>query len=103
MPTCEAVQTRLLQPEIFGCQTTFDRAAKPNHSSYPWAQTILLLGLLKRIHGRWACIPWAFAWYLLVTLRLGRQRLHGRAIGFETKFAQAMRLLRFVAGAVQAR
>ena len=82
--------------KIFGCQTTFDHAAKPNQSSYPWAQTILLLGLLKRVHGRWACIPWAFAWYLrLATLRLGCQRL--RAIGFETKFAQATRLLRFVA------
>jgi hypothetical protein len=84
--------------KIFGCQTTFDHAAKPNQSAYPWAQTILLLGLLKRVHGRWACIPWAFAWYLrLATLRLGCQRLRGRAIGFETKFAQATRLLRFVA------
>lgn len=84
--------------KIFGCQTTFDHAAKPNQSSYPWAQTILLLGLLKRVHGRWACIPWAFAWYLrLATLRLGCQRLRGRAIGFETKFAQATRLLHFLA------
>jgi hypothetical protein len=31
------------------------------------------------------------------SLGLGCQRLRGRAIGFETKFAQATRRLRFVA------
>jgi hypothetical protein len=58
--------------KVFGCQPTFDRAAKTNPSSYPWAQTIVTLGLLKVIHGRWACLPLAFAFYLRrQTLRAG--------------------------------
>jgi hypothetical protein len=27
--------------KVFGCQTTFDHAAKANQSRYPWAQTIV--------------------------------------------------------------
>ena len=47
--------------KVFGCQTTFDHAAKTNQSQYPWAQTIVTVGLLKTIHGRWCCLPLAFA------------------------------------------
>jgi hypothetical protein len=46
---------------IFACQRTFDHAAKTNQTRDPWAQTILTVGLLKKIHGRWACSPLAFA------------------------------------------
>ena len=33
-------------------QTT--HAAKANQTKYPWAQNVVLVGLLKRIKGRWA-------------------------------------------------
>ena len=42
---------------IFGCGHFHDHAAKGNQSSYPWSQCILAIGLLKRIKGRWACLP----------------------------------------------
>ena len=50
--------------EIFACQRTFDHAAKTNQTRWPWAQTIVTLGLLRPIHGRWCCVPLAFAFYL---------------------------------------
>lgn len=80
--------------KVFGCQHTFDHAAKPNQTRWPWAQTIVCVGLLKRIHDRWACVPLAFAFYLRrQTLREGCQRLRGKALTFEDKFAQAVSML----------
>ena len=38
--------------KIFGCAHIFDHAAKTNQSKYPWAQNVVLVGLLKRIKGR---------------------------------------------------
>ena len=49
--------------KVFACQDTFDHAAKTNQSRFPWAQTIVTVGLLKVIHGRWCCLPLAFAFY----------------------------------------
>jgi len=39
--------------KIFGCSHIFDHAFKTNQSKYPWAQNVLLVGLLKRIKGCW--------------------------------------------------
>ena len=79
---------------MFGCQHTFDHAAKTNQSQYPWAQTIVTVGLLKVIHGRWSCLPLAFSFYLrLQTLRAGCIRVRGEAVVFQSKFAQAVRLI----------
>ena len=80
--------------KVFACQTTFDHAAKTNQSQYPWAQTIVTVGLLKQIHGRWSCLPLAFAFYLrLQTLAARCIRVRGEAVVFQTKFAQAVRLI----------
>ena len=80
--------------KVFGCQPTFDHAAKTNQSQYPWAQAIVTLGLLKVIDGRRACLPLAFAFYLrLQTLRAGCLRVRGEAVVFQSKFAQAVRLV----------
>jgi hypothetical protein len=80
--------------KVFACQTTFDHAAKTNQSQYPWAQTIVTVGLLKRIHGRWSCLPLAFAFYVrLQTLAVRCIRVRGEAVVFRTKFAQAVRLI----------
>ena len=85
--------------QVFGCQPTFDHAAKTHQSPYPWAQTIVTVGLLKVIHGRWACLPRAFACYLRrQTWRAGCLRVRGQAIVFQSKFAQAVRLLAALAG-----
>jgi hypothetical protein len=81
--------------KVFGCQRTFDHAAKTNQSQYPWAQTIVTVGLLQVIHGRWCCLPLAFAFYLRrLTLRPHCIRVRGVALTFETKFAQAVALIR---------
>jgi hypothetical protein len=79
---------------IFACQRTFDHAAKPNQTHWPWAQTIVTVGLLKRIHGRWSCLPLAFAFYLRrETLARGCLRLRGQALSFTDKFTQALGLI----------
>jgi hypothetical protein len=80
--------------KVFACQTTFDHAAKTNQSQYAWAQTIVTVGLLKEIHGRWSCLPLAFAFYFRrQTLAAGCIRVRGEAIAFQTKFTQAVSLI----------
>jgi len=80
--------------KIFACQRTFDHAAKSNQTRWPWAQTIVTVGLLKPIHGRWCCIPLAFGFYLRrQTLRGGCIRLRRKALVFADKFAQAVVLI----------
>ncbi len=84
--------------KVFACQTSFDHAAKTNQSRYPWAQTIVTVGLLKVIHGRWCCLPLAFAFYLRqATLALRAVRVRGQAITFQTKFTQAVGLIKSLA------
>jgi hypothetical protein len=85
--------------KVFACQRSFDHAAKTNQSHFPWAQTIVTIGLLKVIHGRWCCLPLAFAFDLRkATLALRCVRIRGRALTFESTFTQAVRLIRTLAG-----
>jgi hypothetical protein len=80
--------------KVFACQPTFDHAAKTKQSQYPWAQTIVAAGLLKVIHGRWSCLPLAVAFYLRrQTLQARCLRVRGEAVVFQSKFAQAVRLI----------
>jgi hypothetical protein len=80
--------------KIFACQRTFDHAAKTNQTRWPWAQTLVTLGLLKPIHGRWSCIPLAFAFYLRCeTLRQRCMRVRGQAVVFADKLTQAVTLI----------
>ena len=84
--------------KVFACQRSFDHAAKVNQSQYPWAQTLVTVGLLKVIHGRWSCLPLAFAFYLRYQTLHGRCiRVGGQALVFQTKFAQAVRMIGAVA------
>ncbi len=79
---------------IFACQRTFDHAAKTNQTCYPWAQTLVTVGLLKRIHGRWSCLPLAFAFYLRRTSLEERCiRVRRQAVVFRSKFEQAVQLI----------
>ena len=85
--------------KIFACQRTFDHAAKTNQTRWPWAQTIVTVGLLKRIHGRWSCLPLAFAFYLRrKSLRSACIRVRGKAVVFRSKFEQAVALIGRLAG-----
>lgn len=88
---------------VFGCQRTFDHAAKPNQSRWPWAQTIVSVGLLKLVHGRWACLPLAFAFYLRrESLSKRCMRLRGKALVFADKFAQAVTMVARIAAVFRA-
>ena len=80
--------------KIFACQRTFDHAAKTNQTRWPWAQTIVTVGLLKKIHGRWCCLPLAFAFYLRrKSLRSACIRVRRKAVVFRSKFEQAVELI----------
>jgi len=82
--------------KIFGCAHFFDHAAKANQSKYPWAQNVVLLGLLKRIKGRWACLPLAHRFYLpkkAIVSKLDNMDIPGEATSFHTKLEQAAEML----------
>ena len=82
--------------KIFGCAHIFDHAAKANQSKYPWAQNVVLLGLLKRIKGRWACLPLAHRFYLpkkALALKSDNMNIPGKATLFQTKLEQAAEML----------
>ena len=82
--------------KIFGCSNIFDHAAKTNQSKYPWAQNVVLVGLLKRIKGRWACIPLAHRFYLpkkAIEAKLDNMKVSGKEPLFQTKLDQAAEML----------
>jgi hypothetical protein len=82
--------------KIFGCAHIFDHAAKANQSKYPWAQNVVLLGLLKRIKGRWACLPLAHRFYLpkkAIEANLPNMKASGKVSSFQTKLDQAVEMV----------
>lgn len=82
--------------KIFGCSSVFDHAAKANQSKYPWAQNVVLVGLLKRIKGRWACLPLAHRFYLpkkAIEAKLDNMMIPGKKPSFQTKLDQAVEML----------
>ena len=82
--------------KIFGCSHIFDHAAKANQSKYPWAQNVVLVGLLKRIKGRWACLPLAHRFYLpkkAIASKFDNMNIPGEATLFQTKLEQSAEML----------
>ncbi len=82
--------------KIFGCAHIFDHAAKANQSKYPWAQNVVLVGLLKRIKGRWACLPLAHRFYLpkkSIAAKLDNMKIFDEPTSFQTKLEQAAEIL----------
>jgi hypothetical protein len=82
--------------KIFGCAHIFDHIAKANQSKYPWAQNVVLVGLLKRIKGRWACLPLAHRFYLpkkAIASKSDNMNIPGEATLFQTKLEQATEML----------
>jgi len=81
---------------IFGCSHIFDHAAKANQSKYPWAQNVVLVGLLKRVKGRWACLPLAHRFYLpkkAISAKLDTMKIPGKDPSFQTKLEQAAKMI----------
>ena len=76
--------------KIFACNTNFDHAAKSNQSKYPWAQNIVVVGLLKIVKGRWACLPLNWRFY---HPKNSVEKINGNGTGakisFKTKLEQA--------------
>lgn len=82
--------------KIFGCSHIFDHAAKTNQSKYPWAQNVVLVGLLKRIKDRWACLPLAHRFYLpkkAIASKFDNMNIPGKATLFQTKLEQSAEML----------
>ncbi len=82
--------------KIFGCSHVFDHAAKSNQTKYPWAQNVVLLGLLKSIKGRWACLPLSYRFYLplkAITAKFDNMKIAGKIPLFKTKLEQSANML----------
>ena len=82
--------------KIFGCSHIFDHAAKSNQCKYPWAQNVVLVGLLKLIKGRWACLPLAHRFYLpqkAIEATLETMKVPGKDPSFQTKLGQGVEML----------
>ena len=87
---------------IFGCGFFHDHTAKLNQPSYPWSQTIVCIGLLKLIKGRWCCLPLAFRFYLtkaMIQAQTVTAQIAGRSVPFQSKMTQAAEMLQSVAAA----
>lgn len=81
------INPKVGQP-IFGCDTIFDHAAKANQSQYPWAQNVVLVGLPKRVKGRWSCIFLSFCHYVpikTITVQKPNAKIKAQVAPSQTK------------------
>ena len=81
---------------IFGCETIFDHAAKANQSQYPWAQNFVVIGLLKQVKGRWACLFLDFRFYFAkktIDAEKATAKIKGVVVPFQTKLELAEQML----------
>ena len=85
--------------KIFGCANFHDHAAKANQNSYPWAQCILKIGLLKKVKSRWACLPLDFRFYMMKK-EIEKESVivirKGKTVPFASKMEQAAIMLKKV-------
>ncbi len=80
--------------KIYACEHVFDHAAKQNQSKYPWAQNVVLIGLLKIIKGRWSCLPLASSYYHTKKyIQTHKPKYKGKSIEFQTKLQQAVSMI----------
>jgi hypothetical protein len=86
--------------KIFGCANIFDHAAKQNQSRYPWAQNIVMVGLLKMVKGRWACLPLGYRFYHLKKT-VDASAAKKPKLEFKTKIAQAVEMVFSIAEVFQ--
>ena len=89
---------------IFGCGFFHDHTAKLNQPTYPWSQNIVSIGLLKRVKGRWSCLPLAFRFYFMkkdIEAQSVTTAKSGITVAFQSKMAQAVEMLCSVASHFQ--
>ena len=82
--------------KIFGCGHFHNHATKGNQSSYPWSQCIVVVGLLKKVKSRWACLPLDFRFYMMakdIKAKSPTAKRKGEMIEFESKMEQAATML----------
>jgi len=85
--------------KVFGCGHFHNHAAKDNQSTYPWSQCILVIGLLKKVKSRWACLPLDFRFYMMekdIEAKSINAERKGKIITFESKMEQAAAMLKEV-------
>ncbi len=88
--------------KIFGCYRFSDHAAKQNQAKYPWSQNIVQVGLLKRIKGRWACLPLAFRFYHLAReLAKNKVKIGKKEVKFQSKIEQSVEMISKIHSAFQ--
>jgi len=83
--------------KIFGCGHFHDHAGKGNQSSYPWSQCILVIGLLKKVKSRWACLPLDFRFYMMqkdIEAETTTAKRQGKVLPFESKMEQAASMIK---------
>lgn len=83
--------------KIFGCGHFHDHAGKGNQSSYPWSQCILVIGLLKKVKSRWACLPLDFRFYMMqkdIEAEAATAKRQGKVLPFESKMEQAASMIK---------
>ena len=81
---------------IFGCETIFYHAAKANQSQYPWAQNFVVVGLLKQVKGRWACLFLDFHFYFAkktIDAEKATAKIKGAVVPFQTKLELAGQMM----------
>ncbi len=84
--------------KVFGCGHFHNHAAKAQ-SSYPWSQCILVIGLLKKVKSRRACIPLDFRFYMMkkdIEAKSINAHRKGKLVSFESKMEQAAVMLKEV-------
>lgn len=82
--------------KIFACSHVFDHAAKANQSTYPWAQCFTAIGLLKKVKGRWTCIPLIHRFYLpkkAMDAASQNMEVNGKLPVFQSKLEQTTDML----------
>lgn len=85
--------------KIFGCGRFHDHAAKGNQTTYPWSQCIVAVGLLKKVHSRWACLPLGFRFYMMKKDILSKSvnvQRKAQVVRFTSKMEQAAEMIKQV-------
>lgn len=86
--------------KIFGGGFFHDHTAKLNQPTYPWSQNVVAIGLLKRIKGRWSCLPLASRFYFMkkdIDAQSVTAQVADVTRPFQSKMAQAAEMLCAVA------
>ena len=86
--------------KIFGCGFFHDHTAKLNQPIYPWSQNLVSIGLLKKVKGRWSCLPLAFRFYFMkkdIKAQSVTAEKSGVTVAFQSKMTQAVEMLCSVA------